>query len=546
MTASNTYTGASTVNGGATLNLADGAGLAGAVAVLSGGSLGGGNASIGGNLGNAGTVSVAAGKTLTVGGSFSSSGALSVTVASMGSYGRIDATGAASLGGSLAVDAAAAVGLTDGSLASVIHAGGGVNGSFASVTDNSLLFDFAASYGANDVNLIVTAADTGGGGGGDGGDGGSGGGDTVLNSVTSLGNTPAAGAARVLDAVIAADPTSPLALLFVPLTTQQEVSQAASQSLPLLTGGSSTVAQNVMGGINRVVQTRIGSRGGLSSGDEFLGDKHLWLKPFGSWADQDDRHAVTGYKADTYGFALGVDGEVSSALRLGAAFAYAKSDVDGNSSAAPQSAEVDVYQLVGYGSYSLDDRTEVDFQAGIGRNRNEGRRKITFAARVAESDFDSETAHIGVGIGRSYAIGGRTSLTPSIRADYTWIKDQSYTEKGAGALNLHIDSRSTEALVVGIDAKLEHQVSEQSSLVGNLGVGYDTINERASVTAAFAGAPGAAFVTSGIKPEPWLVRGGLGAVFKTGGGVEISGRYDAEYRESFINQTASVKARWMF
>ncbi len=164
---------------------------------------------------------------------------------------------------------------------------------------------------------------------------------------------------------------------------------------------------------------------------------------------------------------------------------------------------------------------------------------------MAEADFTSDTAYLGLGIGRRYALGAQTSLTPSVRVDYSWIKDDAYTEKGAGVLNLDVDSRSTEALVISVDGKLEHRLSERASLLANLGVGYDTINERASVTAAFVGAPGAAFVTRGLELEPWLVRGGLGAVFRTGG-VEITGRYDAEYRESFINQTASVKARWTF
>jgi hypothetical protein len=75
---------------------------------------------------------------------------------------------------------------------------------------------------------------------------------------------------------------------------------------------------------------------------------------------------------------------------------------------------------------------------------------------------------------------------------------------------------------------------------------YDAMNERASITASFAGAPGAAFVTYGIKASPWLVRGGVGAAYQAMNGVEITARYDAEYRTSFLNQTASIKARWVF
>lgn len=73
--------------------------------------------------------------------------------------------------------------------------------------------------------------------------------------------------------------------------------------------------------ISRVVQARIESAHGLYSGNDFVGNEYAWKKPFGSWADQDDRNSVAGYKARTSGIA-GVDGVVSEYARLGASFAY--------------------------------------------------------------------------------------------------------------------------------------------------------------------------------------------------------------------------------
>ena len=529
LSAANTYTGATTIDSSAGLNLADGASLAGAVSVSSGATLAAGDSSVAGNLNNAGSVAVAAGKTLSVGGNFTSSGDITLEVASMSSYAQIDVTGTANLGGALYIDAASAAGLTSGSLASVIHADGGINGSFTSVSTNSQLFSFSADYGLKDIGLLVTGSSSNG----------------VLESAQAFGNRAGYGAARALDRVIADAPTSELAMLFIPLTSQQEVSNAVSQSMPLLLGGNTAVAQDTLGAINRQLQARLDDVRGQSSGDAVPGEKHFWAKPFGTWTDQDTRQAVSGYDAETYGISLGVDGELNSALRLGLAFTYAKSDIDAKGSAR-QRADIDLYQLSAYGSYNLSEATAIDFHAGIGRNRNEGRRTIAFASSVAKADFDSDTAYAGIGIGHRFALGPRTSLTPSIRADYSWIRDESYTEKGAGALNLDVDSRSSEALVIGLDGKLAHELNAQSSLIASLGVGYDTLNQRSSITAAFAGAPGAAFRSEGIKQEPWLVRGGIGTIYKAAGGLEITGRYDAEYREDFLNQTASVKLNWAF
>lgn len=368
------------------------------------------------------------------------------------------------------------------------------------------------------------------------------GGLSVHGSATTVGNHPAYGAATVIDN------TPGLLGLFTGagLSGDQEVSDAATQTLPLLTGGSTIAARYALSGINRVIQARIESNLGLSSGDGFLGNKRFWMKPFGSWADQDQRNGVSGFDADTLGVALGADAAINGRTRLGAAFAYANSNVDGDSSVAPHSVDIDVYQLIGYGSYSLAEDMELNFQIDAGLNRNRGDRSIALTNMVASAKFDSYTAHAGVGIGRTYSITEKTRVTPSVRADYTWIKDESYDESGAGALNLSVDSRTTEALELGFDAKLTHELAAQTTLAANLGVAYDLINEDASITAAFAGAPGAAFVTNGIDPSPWIGRGGVGLVHYLQNGTEITARYDLETREDFTNQTASVKLRWTF
>ena len=362
----------------------------------------------------------------------------------------------------------------------------------------------------------------------------------VFTAARAMGNRPAYGAAAVIDA------TPGLSTLFTGLVGDRQVSNAATQTLPLLFGGSMQATQNVLGNINRVIQARQEGNQGLSAGDEFYGDRHFWVKPFGSWADQDARNGVAGFKSESYGLVFGLDGTMSDAWRFGGAFAYAQSKVHGTSSVAPQNATIDSYQFVGYGSYDLDDRTAINFQADVGQNNNDGRRPIAFTSSTASSSYHSLSAHLGGGVGHTYAVGEQTSLTASVRADYTWIKDKSYSETGAGLLNLNVKGRSVEELILGVDGKVVHQLDDQTKLIANLGAGYDALNKQAVITSAFAGAPTDSFVTYGIKPSPWLLRGGVGAVYKMKDGPEISGRYDVEYRNDFLNQTASVKLRWAF
>lgn len=330
------------------------------------------------------------------------------------------------------------------------------------------------------------------------------------------------------------------------LSTPGEVAAGVSQLQPLLSGGASLATLNALHGINRLIQSRLAASG-LSYGDEAKRDSRVWLKPFGSWTSQDDRDGAIGYDADTYGLAVGADTEVTGNLRLGAAFAYSRSEVDGNSAAALQTADVDTFQVALYGSYKFDDSTELNFQGDIGKSSYEGLRTINLGPvnYNAVSDYDSMNYHVGVGLGRNLKLSDKTTFTPSLRVDYAAVDADGYTETGSGPFNLTVDGHTVDELIFAVDGKLSHAMTETTTLTGNLGLGYDAIGDQASITSSFVGG-GSNFVTNGIDPSSLILRGGLGLVVSPASGIEIVTRYDVEAREDFTNQTGSIKFRMPF
>ncbi len=490
---------------------------------------------------NHGTLAVADGVTAIIYGNYTqdASGTLATRVADDTHYSKLNVTGTVTLGGALFVDASTATTLGS-SLTNIIHASGGVSGTFATYSDNSSLFNFAPVYNANSVDLSVTAA-------GGGNNNNQGNDLTAYGAVTTMGNRPATGAARVLDSIFQNDPSGDISRLFYGVSGTQAVSDAVAETLPLFTTGMNQVASNNMHGTNRVIQARQEGNHGISSGDDFLGDRKFWLKPVGSWTRQNDRKGVAGYNADTYGLVAGLDGEIDESTRIGIALSYMNSNVDGKSTSSGNSADVDAYQAIVYGSRTVAaiSNTEVNWQADLGLNKNNGRRVISFVNRVAKSDYDSTTAHIGVGIARNYSLNDKTTVTPAIRADYTYIRDESYTEKGAGALNLKVNSHSTDELIVLAEGRLSHQLTDKATLVANAGVGYDVLDGKNSMTASYVGG-GTAFSTQGMDVSPWLGRAGVGLTINASERTEISARYDLEGRSDFLDQTASVKVRWAF
>jgi outer membrane autotransporter protein len=330
------------------------------------------------------------------------------------------------------------------------------------------------------------------------------------------------------------------------LITDQQINAAVSQSLPLFNGAGTRVARGVMGDIGRVVQSRLDAQRGLSSGDDFLGNRQVWMKYFGSWARQDDRESISGFKTETNGMTFGTDRMISDSLRLGAAFSYAQADVNSNASMAPQNAKISLFQLAAYGNVALDDSTDFSFQLGAGTNRNKSTRRLAFVGDTASARYDSLTLYLGTALSRAIPLDSRTTLTPSLRADYTRVRDGDYQESGAGLLNLSVQKRTAEQLLLGMDAKLNYRLDNRSSLSVNAGIAYDALAKQDSLVAAFAAVPDTTFIATGMEPKPWSFRGGMGYAYTTDNGAEINLRYDADVRQGFLNQTASVKARWMF
>lgn len=422
-------------------------------------------------------------------------------------------------------------------LEGVVYASG-LTGNFSKVTDNSALFNFKsiAHYGEgsedNYIDFEIIE------------------GVTAVKSTRAAGNTMALGAAAVFDGIIgegdAGGEMQTVIDALGSLETGQEVSDALSQTLPLFSTNLATA--NALRGTSRVIRERQGQLQGRSSGEGFLGDEQLWMKAFGSWADQDERGGVPGYDADTSGLVLGSDATLSAVDRLGLAFAYARTDVNNDSRVARQSAKVDSFQAMLYGSHDLSEATVLDYQLDAGRHNNEGQRDIDFGGltRQAEADYSSWSAHLGGALSHSLQWTEQTRFIPALRLDYTWMRDEAYDAKGADALNLEVNDNRTEALILGVDGQLDHALSERLNLSAKLGLGYDLINDQASLTSTFAGAPTASFVTRGLDPSPWVKTAGLGLSYAANEQTQLSATYDLEGREDFLNQTASVKVRWAF
>lgn len=485
---------------------------------------------------NDGIVSVDAGVSPTITGNFIQNAAGTYRMGltdTISNYGKLLVTGTANVSGSIDVIVNGAPTIANGTtVAGVIHSTGvmTVIPANITVTDNNLFYNFTAATGSGAGNLdLIIAADA-----------------NALPNAVAPNNPGATGVAQAMQTVYNGGASAGFQPVFDALSnmTSQQLNSALIELTPSMQGAGTQAGVNALHSMNKIIQSRVESVQGLNSGDG-TAEQYAWARVFGNWGDQDNHKGVTGFKSQTQGLVIGMDKPINDRIRAGGLFTYANTDLKSNLGSSK--VNVDTYQIAAYGSYNIDPQTDINVQMDVGMNKANSTRRIGFMGTTAKSDFDSFNWHLSGGIGRLFELSDKTNVTPAIRIDYTHVKTDGYTENGAGALNLLVNGSKYEEFLFTVDNKFSHKLTDDGlKFVANGSVGYDFINQNAQSTSTFTGG-GPLFVSNGLEVSPWIYRGGLGLVKKTDNGVELSARYDAEGRTSgYLNQTASVKARWAF
>lgn len=339
-------------------------------------------------------------------------------------------------------------------------------------------------------------------------------------------------------------------------TAKQAAEEVAVQADALSAGASVAVGSGgqVIGvASNRLASLRTGAQYASAAGVGFnTGDDPLtnaaWIKPFGNMSDQDESGGVAGFEADTAGVAAGIDTQLSKAHRVGASFAYSLSDVDGEGAGRSQ-LDIQSYQVTLYGDYTTK-AYYVEGMIGYALNRTETSRSLTFGGlnRTASGDYDSNQYMLSVGGGIPFNVASDTFFTPTVGLAYTHVTSESYTETGAGNLNLIVDPDDVDAIIASIGGKLATTIKSGSHLYTpelRIGVSYDIAGDEATATGTYTGG-GAAFTTTGTENEELAGNVGLGLTLEAGQGVSLAANYDADIKDAFLGHSASLEVRFRF
>jgi autotransporter family porin len=470
------------------------------------------------------TYNQGAGQTLTIG------------ARGTGDFGKLNVTGTATFaaGTNVQFDVASASTLAIGNILNNVVTAGTLDASSLTTKDNSALFNFAATVAGNAIDFeIVKNSDVG-----------------IQNALRAQGYTQALDAGRVLDTQLgngAGGDMGNVITALGQLPTESDVASAVLQTLPVHSGLQ--LADVALAPFQNLVGNQNSTSRSLPAGNA-LPDHQVWAKTFGTGAWQNDQGGTAGFNGASWGVAFGADQNLSADTRLGLAYGYARTGMDGHAglSGTAQRVDLDTHVVSAYGSHEISDQLQLLYQADLSAHNNQTVRKLQFGGldRSARANYLTFASHIGTALAYTLPLSDKTTLTTALRADYTWMNASHYQETGADALNLAVGSQRSDALKIGADAHLLYRLTDDSQVEVNVGVGYKAIHDSRDIVAAYDGAPGDAFTMGAGKPSPWSLKAGLAYSQTTDSGLTLSMQYQAQGRPEFLNHTASVKASQAF
>lgn len=382
--------------------------------------------------------------------------------------------------------------------------------------------------------------------------------ESVANALIANSSQTAKGAANAI-ANIVSNPSVAMLGVVDALTNMNPTAQAkAVNQMPKHNvDAPKMVVTNVRHGLNQIlnqiVQAHQNAVVGLSSGEEAIPERDFWIKGFGSWANQGPIGDMPGYSVNSSGLALGANLGISPGNNVGAFFALANSNVSGGDASASNRILANSYQAGVYGDYAINPRLNWNYQADLGFNSNEESRSLSSFSGVSgvESSlvtghYNSYSEHLGSGLKQLFHLMSETNFILSARVDYTLMQNQGYVEHGGGALNLIVEGRQYQELLLSSDFRLDHKLSEGLKFSVNMGAGYNALNTQAQINSAFVGG-GPSFATASPLISPWVYSAGAGITGRIRSNMDLQIRYDGQYRTSgYTNNMASARLKVYF
>ncbi len=465
---------------------------------------------------------------------------VNLTIANTSTFGKVVASGNSGITGGTVNVSVGSEYIPQGAVFTIVDNGGGTTTSPV-ITSNNSRVTFLGSNSNGD--LILTANRT----------------STGFSSLGTDSDSAAVGA--VLDDIT--DPSSDMTTILNTLEglSDGQTSAALDTMVPVVDAGvhnTTTASLNnfVSASLERAqdvmrLADKVNGFGetGVSSGDEASRLTGIWAKGYGSHLNQGTRKGVAGYKAWNLGTALGADHLFGDNLTLGASGGYAYGRV--NSKVNNGRTAINSGQGTLYGEYQNEARTYfIDMAGSFAWNWYDGKRDVVVGTinRTAFAEYEGQQYDTYLGGGYNFDLGNNFTFTPLASLQWDHLHLNSYTETGAGSMNLSQKAQSFNLLQSGVGAKLSYDAKTKWALITPEIHGkwlYDFIGDNVAITSTFTGG-GAAFDALGAKPARNSFNAGGKLSFGLDNNVSLVGTCDTEMKEEYFGIYGTVEVRYAF
>ena len=175
-------------------------------------------------------------------------------------------------------------------------------------------------------------------------------------------------------------------------------------------------------------------------------------------------------------------------------------------------------------------------------------RKVSVGAlRTAKGNYKGW--QYGAKVAGGYNIkSGKLVFTPTVSLQYSRLDLDGYTETGADAVNLTVDSKSFNQLRSGLGGGVLYNVKTRlGTFVPEVHAAwlYDIVADRQEATSTYTGG-GGAFKTEGADPARHGANVGASVALHSTSNYTLSVNYDAEFKDRYISQNGMLSARYDF
>ena len=306
---------------------------------------------------------------------------------------------------------------------------------------------------------------------------------------------------------------------------------AYTSALTDLAPTDSAVLTGITQDFNNLLDQEVSERlaSGMNSGDIFARNR-VWGQVLYNHSKQDSSHKTAGFKGDTTGLALGVDGEFENHLTLGLGYAYGISDID----SAGRNTDIKSHNFFGYGKYQPAAwyvRGMVNY--GIADYKE----KANILGHRNNSKYDVDNFGARAYLGYDFSTG----ITPEGGMRYTHISREDYTD----TLGQHVNTKDVNVwtAVLGVNySKAVETYGYKWTPKARLAFTYDVSsdNSDAVVTVGDSG-----YMIRGERLKRFGTEAGVGAEVSVGN-WDLSVGYDLGIRSDYTSHTGMFNAKYNF